>query len=59
MTGPDLLAALEAEGFRVVRRSQRYVWLERGRDYLMLDAEADVDDEVSAQILDCARKPAP
>jgi hypothetical protein len=59
MTGAELLAALEAEGFRVMRRSQRYVWLGRGKDFLMLDAEADVDEEVSAQILDCARKPEP
>lgn len=57
MTGADLLAALEAEGFRVARRSQRYVWLERGKDSLMLDAEADVDEAVCTQILERARKP--
>jgi hypothetical protein len=57
MTGTELLAALEGEGFRVVRRSQRYVWLERGPDFLMLEAEGDVDEDVSAQILECARKP--
>jgi hypothetical protein len=59
MTGRELLAALEREGFAVTRRSQSYVWLGRGKDVLLLDPGADVDDKVAAQLIERARKPSP
>lgn len=57
MTGLELLAALEREGFAIVRRSQSYVWLGRGEDVLLLDPSADVDDDVAKQLLERARRP--
>jgi predicted RNA binding protein YcfA (HicA-like mRNA interferase family) len=57
MTGRELLAALEREGFAVVRRSQSYVWLGRGKDVLLLDPAADVDEKVAEQLIERARKP--
>lgn len=57
MTGLDLVAALEREGFAVVRRSQSYVWMGRGEDVLMLDPDAEVEDGVAHQLLEQARKP--
>lgn len=58
MKAPDLIAALEREGFVVSRRSRTLVWLKRGGEQLMLDSEADVDDDMAAEILAQARKPA-
>jgi crotonobetainyl-CoA:carnitine CoA-transferase CaiB-like acyl-CoA transferase len=59
MTGKDLAALLEAEGFSVVRRSQSYVWLGRGKDVLLVDLDADLTDEVAEQLLARAREQAP
>jgi crotonobetainyl-CoA:carnitine CoA-transferase CaiB-like acyl-CoA transferase len=59
VTGQQLLAALEREGFSVVRRSQSYVWVGRGKDVLMLDHDGEVDDEIANRLLAEAQKPPP
>jgi crotonobetainyl-CoA:carnitine CoA-transferase CaiB-like acyl-CoA transferase len=59
MIGKDLAALLEGEGFSVVRRSQSYVWLGRGKDVLLVDLDADLSDEVAEQLLARAREHAP
>jgi uncharacterized protein YaaQ len=57
MLGRELLAALEREGFTITRRAQSYLWLQRGEETLLLDADADVADVVAERILEHARKP--
>jgi crotonobetainyl-CoA:carnitine CoA-transferase CaiB-like acyl-CoA transferase len=59
MTGIELLAALEREGFAIVRRSQSYVWIGRGKDVLLLDPSAEVDDDVAKRLIERARQPPP
>lgn len=56
MKGAELIASLEIEGFVVSRRSRTLVWLKRGNEQLMLDSEADVDDEMAVEILTQVRK---
>lgn len=55
MKGSDLIAALEREGFAISRRSKTLVWLARGGDRLMVDADAEVEDDVAEEILAKAR----
>lgn len=57
MTGPELIAALEREGFTISRRSKALVWLKRGGDQLLIDSDASVDDELARELL--ARAAAP
>lgn len=59
MLGRELAAVLEREGFSVARRSRSYVWLERGRDSLLVDLDADIEDEVANQLLERARRAPP
>lgn len=57
MIGRELAAQLEIEGFTIVRRSQAYVWLGRGKDVLLVDLEAEVPDDVAHQLIHRARTP--
>ena len=56
MKGPDLIASLEHEGFVVSRRSKTLVWLKRGDEQLLIDSEADIDDQTANDILAQARR---
>ena len=55
MIGRELVELLEHEGFRVVRRSQSYVWLGRGEAVLLIDTSGEIAAEVAQEILDRAR----
>ncbi len=55
MMGRELAALLEQEGFSVVRRSQSYVWLGRGKAVLLIDTNAEIAGDVAQEILDRAR----
>jgi hypothetical protein len=55
MIGKELISALEREGFAIRRRSKAYVWIGRGDDVLLVDEEAEVSDEVAAQLIARAR----
>lgn len=57
MTGPDLIAALQGEGFTIRRRSKALVWLVRGEDELLIDSDGDVEAELALDILTRARRP--
>lgn len=59
MKAPDMIAALEREGFTISRRSKSLVWLVRGGDQLLVDGDVDVDEELAREILALARRPAP
>jgi hypothetical protein len=56
MIGHELVGLLEAEGFAVVRRSQSYVWLGRGKAVLLIDLAGEIAGEVAQDILDRARE---
>ena len=55
MIGRELVALLEGEGFAIVRRSQSYVWLGRGKAVLLIDMAGEIAAEVAQEILDRAR----
>lgn len=55
MIGRELVTLLEGEGFSIVRRSQSYVWLGRGKAVLLIDMAGEIADEVAQEILDRAR----
>jgi Holliday junction resolvase len=55
MLGSDLVTLLEKEGFAVVRRSQAYVWLGRGKAVLLIDTSGEIAAEVAQDILERAR----
>jgi Holliday junction resolvase len=55
MIGAELVELLENEGFSVVRRSQSYVWLGRGKAVLLIDIAGEIAVEVAQEILDRAR----
>lgn len=55
MKSADLIDLLMAEGFVVSRRSKTLVWLKRGGEQLLIDSEAEVEDELAQEILTRAR----
>ena len=55
MMGHELVELLEQEGFSVVRRSQSYVWLGRGKAVLLIDTNGEIAADVAQEILDQAR----
>ena len=55
MNGRELVELLEHEGFAIVRRSQSYVWLGRGKAVLLIDTDGEISAEVAQEILDRAR----
>jgi Holliday junction resolvase len=55
MVGRELVELLEKEGFSVVRRSQSYVWLGRGKAVLLIDTNGEIAADVAQEILDRAR----
>lgn len=55
MMGHELVALLAQEGFSVVRRSQSYVWLGRGKAVLLIDTNGEIAADVAREILDRAR----
>jgi hypothetical protein len=55
--GPDLLATLERAGFTVSRRSKSFVWLVRGEDQLLIDVNADIEDNLAREIIAHATRP--
>jgi hypothetical protein len=60
MKGIDLVTQMEAEGFRISRRSQSLVWLVRGGDQLLVDTAADLEEKLAQDILAHARvRPTP
>lgn len=55
MTGRELAALLQRDGFAVVRRSQSYLWLARGEGAkLMLDLDAEIDATTAKKIIERA-----
>lgn len=56
MTGSALIALLEQHGFSIVRRAKSYVWVGRGNDVLLVDEEAELEDEVVNALLEQARR---
>ena len=51
MTGRDFVAALEAHGFVVRRRSTSFVWLGRADQILMVDLESRIPEAFLERLL--------